>query len=50
MADSQRSGYGRSWKKYIWLYLVIGAVVYLAIYLIFFAGGGGGGGGGGGLY
>jgi hypothetical protein len=46
MANSDHSWYRRSWVKYIWLYLVIAAVAYLAIYLIFFNDGGAAGGGG----
>ena len=42
----QKSGYGRNWKKWLAIYLVAGAVVYVVIYLLFFAGNGGGGGGG----
>jgi hypothetical protein len=34
------SGYGRSWKKWVTIYAVAGAVVYL----LFFSDGGGGGG------
>jgi hypothetical protein len=42
----QRStGYGRkSWKKWLAIYLVIGAIAYLIIYLFFFAGGASGSG------
>ena len=50
MAESEGGGYRRSWTKYIWLYVVIAAVAYLAIYLIFFNGGGGAAGGGSGGY
>jgi hypothetical protein len=39
-------GYGRSWKKWVAIYVIAGAVLYLMIYLLFFAGNGGGGGGG----
>jgi hypothetical protein len=40
------TGYGRkSWKKWLAIYLVAGAIVYGVIYLLFFANGGGGGGG-----
>jgi hypothetical protein len=38
------SGYGRRWKRWIAIYLAVGAVVYLAVYLLFFHHGGGGGG------
>jgi len=40
------SGYGRKWKKWLGIYLVIGAVVYFAIYLLLLHHGGGAGGGG----
>lgn len=38
------AGYGRSWKKWLAIYAVVGAVLYLIVYLLFFAGGGSGGG------
>jgi hypothetical protein len=44
------SGYGRNWKRWLAIYAVAGAVVYLIVYLAFFYDGGGGAGGGGGLY
>jgi hypothetical protein len=48
---NKNTGYGRNWKKWLAIYAVVGAVVYLIVYLAFFAGGGGGAaGGGGGLY
>ncbi len=40
------TGYGRKWKKWLAIYLMVGAIAYLVIYLLFFTGGGGGGGGG----
>jgi hypothetical protein len=43
---TRKSGYGRSWKRWLAIYLAAGAVVYLIAYLVFFADGGGGGGGG----
>jgi hypothetical protein len=44
-------GYGRrSWRKWLAIYVVAGAIAYLIIYLVFFMHGGGGGGGGGGIY
>ena len=47
MQNSTR--YGRSsWKKWVAIYAIAGAIVYLIVYLLFF--GHGGGGGGGGLY
>jgi hypothetical protein len=49
MAD-KGTGYGRSWKKWLAIYVVAGVVVYLIIYFVFFYHAGGGAGGGGGLY
>jgi hypothetical protein len=44
---AQRStGYGRKWKKWLAIYVAVGLVAYLVVYLLFFAPGGGGGGGG----
>lgn len=40
------SGYGRRWKKWLAIYLAVGAVVYLAVYLLLMHHGGAGGGGG----
>lgn len=37
------SGYGRRWRKWLWLYLAAAAVAYLVVYLVFFHHGGGGG-------
>ncbi len=37
------TGYGRNWKKWLAIYLVIGAIAYVVIYLLFFSGGGSGG-------
>jgi len=41
----KRSGYGRSWKKRLVIYVLAGAIVYLIAYVLFFTDGGGGGGG-----
>jgi hypothetical protein len=47
MAENRSErGYGSKWKKYVLIYLLVGAVVYGLIYLLFFTGGPGGGGGG----
>jgi hypothetical protein len=43
---STGSGYGTKWKKWLAIYLAVGAVAYVVIYLLFFTGGGGGAGGG----
>ena len=39
----QKRGYGGKWKKWLAIYLGVGAVVYLVVYLVFFTHGGGGG-------
>jgi hypothetical protein len=36
-------GYGKKWKKWLAIYVAVGAVVYLAVYLIIHAGSGSGG-------
>jgi hypothetical protein len=38
------SGYDGRWKKWLAIYLAVGAVAYLGVYLLFFHHGGGGGG------
>jgi len=38
--------YGRSWKKWLGIYLAVGAMVYLIVFLAFLHHGGGAGGGG----
>jgi hypothetical protein len=38
---NKNPGYGRNWKKWLAVYAVVGAAVYLIVYLAFFAGGGG---------
>jgi hypothetical protein len=43
---NKSTNYGRSWKKWVAIYVAAGAVVYLAVYLLFFAHGSGGSGGG----
>ena len=35
--------YGKTWKKWLAIYVAVGAVVYLAVYLILQAGNGTGG-------
>jgi hypothetical protein len=42
--DKPQSGYRSNWKKWVAIYLVAGAVIYLVIYLAINAGGGGYGG------
>jgi hypothetical protein len=41
---AQSTGYGGKWKRWLAIYLAIGAVVYVLLYLLFFANGGGRGG------
>jgi hypothetical protein len=43
--DTQKSGYKKNWAKYIGIYLVVGGIAYLLIYLFAFHHGGGMGGG-----
>jgi hypothetical protein len=43
---SNGSTYRRSWKKWVAIYLAVGAVAYFVLYLLFFTGGASGGGGG----
>jgi hypothetical protein len=38
------SGYGRKWKKWLGIYVAVGAIVYLLVFLLFFHHGGSGGG------
>ena len=42
---SQKRGYGGKWKKWLAIYAIAGAIVYLIVYFLFFAHSGGGGGG-----
>jgi len=44
MAENAK-GYGRKWKKWLGIYLAVGAVVYLIVFAVFFHHGGGAGGG-----
>jgi hypothetical protein len=43
---STGSGYRRSWKRWVAIYVAVGAVAYLAIYLLLMHHGSGAGGGG----
>ncbi|HSD49531.1 MAG TPA: hypothetical protein VLE71_06840 [Actinomycetota bacterium] len=43
MADKD-TAYGRAWKKWLVIYAIAGALVYLIVYALFFSGSGGGGG------
>lgn len=46
MAENRtEQGYRSKWPKYVLIYLLVAAVLYGLIYLIFFTDGGGGGGG-----
>jgi t-SNARE complex subunit (syntaxin) len=39
----KRTGYGRaSWKKWLAIYAIAGAIVYVIVYVVFFAHSGGG--------
>ncbi len=40
MDDKNGGGYGGSWKKWIWVYVVVSGVAYLAIYFLFLRDGG----------
>jgi hypothetical protein len=40
----ERSGYGRKWKRWLAIYLAVGAVTYFVLYVAFFNHSGGGGG------
>jgi hypothetical protein len=47
MAQGQKqSSYGRKWKKWLGIYLAVGAVAYFIVFLVFFHHGGAGAGGG----
>lgn len=35
----KKSGYGSRWKRWVLIYLAVGAVAYLIIYLVFFSDG-----------
>jgi hypothetical protein len=37
---SDGGGYGRNWRKWLVIYLIVGVVAYGLIYLIFFSDGG----------
>ena len=43
----KKSAYKKSWAKYIWIYLAVGGIAYLLIYLFAFHHVGGAAGGGG---
>ena len=38
-----KQSYGRNWKKWLLIYLAVGAVIYGVVYLILQSGGGSGG-------
>jgi t-SNARE complex subunit (syntaxin) len=43
MTMQKRTGYGRtSWKKWLAIYAIAGAIVYVIVYVVFFAHSGGG--------
>jgi hypothetical protein len=39
MEEKRKSGYGSRWKRWLLIYLAVGAVAYLIIYLVFFSDG-----------
>jgi hypothetical protein len=43
-SQNERRGYGRNWKRWLWIYLAAAVVIYGVIYLILQSGGGSGGG------
>jgi hypothetical protein len=49
-STDQKAGYRGRWKKWLLIYLAIGAVAYAIIYFVFLHHSGGGSGGGGGGY
>jgi len=42
MEERKSSGYGSRWKKWLLIYVAVGAVAYLVVYLVFFHHSGGG--------
>ncbi|HEX6580449.1 MAG TPA: hypothetical protein VF195_06230 [Actinomycetota bacterium] len=44
MAEKRTTAYGRSGKKWLAIYAIVGAVAFLIVYLVFFSEGGGTGG------
>ena len=44
MVQKSTSYGGKSWKKWVAIYVVAGAIAYLIVYLLFFTGSGSGGG------
>jgi len=43
MAEGRSAGYGSRWKKWVLIYVAVGAVAYLVVYLVFLHHGGGAG-------
>ena len=41
MAEGKSRGYGSHWKKWLLVYVAVGAVAYMVLYLAFFHQGGG---------
>ena len=37
--SKEPAGYGRNWKKWLLIYLVVGVIVYGLVYLLFFSNG-----------
>jgi hypothetical protein len=44
-SEKKERGYKKNWAKYLGIYLVVGGITYLLIYLFAFHHGGGAGGG-----
>jgi hypothetical protein len=40
MEEQPKKGYGGNWKKWLAIYLAVGGIAYLIIYLVFFSDGG----------
>ena len=43
----EKRGYGGKWKKWLAIYVGVGVIAYLILFLLFFHGGGASAGGGG---
>lgn len=41
MTEGRSPGYGSRWKKWLLIYVAVGVVAYLVVYLVFFHHGGG---------
>ncbi len=43
MENASKHGYGRKWKKWLAIYVAVGAIVYLIVFLVLHTGSGSGG-------